>query len=141
MHSLILLPHSNTLQEPFFWNIEKCYEGYPHNVSLSYTILYYNVTVVISVLSTLQPPSSLVLAYWALQLAFYSSLIVSVFRDVRRKVSTVCVHVKHVDMLRLLAGLPGSAATPRGHASPAAALLCHQHGEDGSPHCAGARCQ
>ena len=95
-HSLILLPHSNTLQEPFFWNIEKCYEGYPHNVSLSYTILYYNATVVISVLSTLQPPSSLVLAYWALQLAFYSSLIVSVFRDVRRKVSTVCVHVKHV---------------------------------------------
>ena len=56
----------------------------------------------------------------------------------------VCVHVKHVscvDMLRLLPGLPGGAATPRGHTSPVADLLCHQHGEDGSPHCAGTRCQ
>ena len=68
----------------------KCYEGYPRNVSLSF---FLHSAVVISVLPTfLQPPSFLVLAYWALQLAFYSSLIVSVFRDVRRKVGIVCVH-------------------------------------------------
>ena len=58
----------------------------------------------------------------------------------------VCVHrwlatLKMCDMLKLLAGLPGGVVTPHCDPCLAADLLCHQHGEDGSPHSAGTRCQ
>ena len=46
------------------WDQKACYHGYPTT-----------------------PPARGVLIYWACQLAFYCSLFVSHFKDVRRKVS------------------------------------------------------
>ena len=40
-------------------------------------------------------PSHSVLVYWACQLAFYCSLLVSQFKDIRRKVSTHPVDPPH----------------------------------------------
>lgn len=90
------------IQEPFFWNYHKCYEGYPHNVSKPLNVYHlFEVCVWIYIdppyththtHTQIKPPSTLVLTYWAMQLAFYCSLVVSVFRDIRRKVEVMCIH-------------------------------------------------
>ena len=50
-------------QEPYTWDLTIFYENYPDTV-----------------------PSDALLAYWACQLAFYCSLLVTHFTSVRRKV-------------------------------------------------------
>nr|CAC03512.1 LAGL protein [Suberites domuncula] len=67
-----------TVKEPFFWDQSLCFYGYPST-----------------------PPSNAVLSYWAFQLAFYSSLLVSQFSDIRRKdFYQMCVH--HIVTIALL---------------------------------------
>lgn len=58
------------------WDLSTCYHGYPTT-----------------------PPTKEVLLYWAFQLAFYCSLLVSHFKDVRRKVSLL-LHTIYITKLK-----------------------------------------
>ncbi|XP_064401149.1 ceramide synthase 5-like [Halichondria panicea] len=76
--SLVVYGLWANLKEPCVWDLSTCYHGYPTT-----------------------PPTKEVLLYWAFQLAFYCSLLVSHFKDIRRK-DFYQMFVHHITTLALL---------------------------------------
>ncbi len=96
------------------WDQSSCYTGYP----------------------TASAPNA-VLMYWACQLAFYSALLVSQFKDIRRKVP-VCVCVTTV-CVRLCvcvgSGLLSDVSASYNYSRPAVVCLHREHATNWCTHC------